>query len=241
MMNKVIFWDFDGTLVPFTSWHLAVIDVLNECEPGHHIETEQIRPFLRDGFFWHRPEEPHLHLNNPDRWWQALEPLFIKCYQGIGYADKRAKELAGQVRQQMIKPERYSLYNDTIPVLSALKENDWKNVILSNHMPELPDVVEKLGLYRYIDLCITSAATGYEKPNTQAFLNALSLADNPTKVWMVGDNMVSDIKGAEAVGIPAILVNVPHVHSNQVADMKDIHYQAADLTGAVKIIEENSR
>jgi len=28
----------------------------------------------------------------------------------------------------------------------------------------------------------------------------------PTSVWMIGDNPVADVAGAEAVGIPAILV-----------------------------------
>lgn len=239
--NKVVFWDFDGTLVSFSSWRFEIVDVLNECDPGHHIDADQPRPFLRNGFPWHRPEEPHTHLANPDSWWKALEPLFARCYQGLGYSVERAAELAMRVREQILKPERFSLFEDTITVLAVLREAGWRHVILSNHVPELSDIVNGLGLSPYIDDCISSGATGYEKPNPQAFRLALALAGNPEQAWMVGDNMVSDIKGAEAVGIPAILVNVPHVHNNQVADIKDIRYQAADLTGVVKIIEENSR
>jgi putative hydrolase of the HAD superfamily len=230
-MNKVIFWDFDGTLVPFTSWRSAVIDVLNESDPGHSVDPEHIRPFLRDGFPWHKPEEPHHHLSHPDKWWQALEPVFIRCYQGVGYSGERAAALAGQVRKQMTKPQRYTLYEDTIPVLAALKEKDWRHVILSNHMPELPDIVRALGLSPYIDFCITSADTGYEKPNLRAFRNALSIVGNPETAWMVGDNIVSDIKGAEAAGIPAILV-----HASPAEEAK---YHAIDLVGVLKIIIEN--
>jgi putative hydrolase of the HAD superfamily len=233
----VIFWDFDGTLVHFTSWRLALMDVLNECEPGHNIDDEQIRPFLRDKFPWHRPEEPHTHLNNPDNWWRALESAFVKCYREVGYKDERSGELASQVRRYMLQPDRYILYDDVIPVLSEVKGEGWRNVILSNHMPELPDVVHTLGLSPYFDFCITSAATGYEKPNPQAFLLALRRAGNPEKAWMVGDNIISDIHGAEAAGITAILVHEPHVHSNQTLNMKDIRYYSPDLTGAIKIIE----
>jgi putative hydrolase of the HAD superfamily len=117
----------------------------------------------------------------------------------------------------------------------------WRHAIITNHMPELPGIVKALGLSPYIEFCVDSALTGYEKPHPQAFRLALTMAGNPEQVWMVGDNMVSDIKGAEAVGIPAILVNEPHVHTNQVADIRDIRYRAADLTGVVKIIRENSR
>lgn len=231
-MNKVVFWDFDGTLIPHTIWRLGIMQVLDEHEPGHNIDSEMMRPLLRNGFPWHKPEEPHLQLNNPDAWWRALEPVFIKCYTGVGYPEKRAAVLATLVRKYMIRPERYTLFEDALPVLAELKEKGWRNVILSNHMPELPVIVNALGLSPYIESCINSAATGYEKPNPQAFHIALASSGNPEKVWMVGDNIVSDIKGAEAVGISSILVHVPRP--------EDIKYYAANLIDVVKIIQENS-
>ena len=47
---------------------------------------------------------------------------------------------------------------------------------------------------------------GYEKPHPQVFLQALAIFDNPQTIWMIGDNIEADILGAQAVGIPAILV-----------------------------------
>lgn len=38
------------------------------------------------------------------------------------------------------------------------------------------------------------------------FQLALAEAGDPHHVWMVGDNAVADVAGAQAVGIPAILV-----------------------------------
>lgn len=227
--HKAILWDFDGTLVKFTSWRLALMDILDECEPGHSIHQEQLRPFLKDGFPWHRPDEPHLHLDNPDKWWQALGPIFIRAYQGIGFNCQRSCELAALVREHMNKPERYIIYEDAVQVLQDLKERGWKHVILYNHMPELPQVVDALGLFEYIDFCIASGVTGYEKPNPMAFSIALSTVGNPDKLWVVGDNLNSDIKGAEASGISAILVHSPRP--------EDVKYYAADLTDVVKIIE----
>ncbi|WP_443044957.1 HAD hydrolase-like protein [Streptomyces sp. NBC_00343] len=36
---------------------------------------------------------------------------------------------------------------------------------------------------------------------------ALDRAGSPGRVWMVGDNAVADVAGAQALGIPAILVS----------------------------------
>jgi putative hydrolase of the HAD superfamily len=231
--RRIILWDFDGTLVPFTSWRSALMDVLDECEPGHHIGQEQIRPFLRDGFPWHKPQEPHTHLTTPEAWRTHLEPVFVRAYLGVGFNDQRAQDLARQVRKHMTNPKRFVLLEDTLPTLKYLIEQGWSHGILSNRMPELPEIVRAIGLNPFIDFCLTSGVTGYEKPNPQSFRLALSQASNPEKVWMVGDNVVSDIKGAEDVGITAILVHHPPTEG--------VKYCAADLQEVVKIIEAGSR
>jgi putative hydrolase of the HAD superfamily len=230
-MNKVIFWDFDGTLVTMPGlYRAAIMDVLNECEPGHCIDPEQIRPYLRSGFPWHTPGEPHLQLVDPELWWLNLECVFIRAYEGVGFDAGHAQKLAKQVRKHVIDPRRYVLYDDALPVLEGLRAQGWRHIILSNHVPELPDIVEGLGLAPYLDCCITSAFTGYEKPHPEAFRIALARAGNPEKAWMIGDNILADIQGAEALGIPAILV-----HSSKSNSVK---YCVPNLAETVKIIEE---
>jgi putative hydrolase of the HAD superfamily len=231
MMRKkgIIFWDFDGTLIRFTGWRSALTGVLDECEPGHAIDPLNFRPFLQEGFPWHQPEGPHTHLKTPEDWWRALEPVFVKCYEGVGYNARRAAELAPKVRKFMVQPERYLLYEDSIHILTDLQLKGWRHCILSNHIPELPQIVKALGLSPYLDFCFTSGLTGYEKPHPRAFRIALETAGNTEKVWMVGDSVTSDIKGAEAVGIPAILV-----HSTP---EENVRYHAAALTDVLEIIE----
>lgn len=228
--SPTILWDFEGTLVAHPGlWRSSLMEVLNKYEPSHCVDEEQIRPFLRAGFPWHKPEEPHLHLVTPDAWWLNLETVFIRAYQGVGFEVGRAQELAKQVRKYIIDSRRYVVYDDTIPALKSLKIRGWKHAILSNHVPELPDIVKALGLSPYIDFCISSASTGYEKPNPEAFRIAQSIIGNPKKVWMIGDNLNADIRGAEAVGLPAILVRNPAG--------ENMKYFARDLLEAASIIE----
>jgi putative hydrolase of the HAD superfamily len=87
-----------------------------------------------------------------------------------------------------------------------LKSLGWEQAILSNHIPELPDIVEALGLTPYVQAIFSSALMGYEKPHPQAFLQVLALLDHPQTIWMIGDNIEADVMGAQSVGIPAILV-----------------------------------
>ncbi|MFC1947775.1 HAD family hydrolase [Chloroflexota bacterium] len=228
--EQVILWDFEGTLVDRPGrWRSAIMEVLDVNEPGHQVEMEQIRPYLWDGFPWHRPNEPHTHLTNSQEWWSQVGRIFTHAYQGVGFSLNRARELASLVQKAFTNPERFVLYEDTIPALLLLKEKGWNHVILSNHVPELSSIVDGVGLSPYIDHCITSGSTGYEKPNPRAFQYALKLVGHPERVWMVGDNPIADIQGAESMGIPAILVR------NQQKD--DVRRYAKDLLEAASIIE----
>jgi putative hydrolase of the HAD superfamily len=227
--QPTIIWDFEGTLAECPGlWRGALMQVLDEKIPGHQIDQEQIRPFLRDGFFWHKADQCHTQIKTADDWWSSLEPLFARAYCGVGFRADLAQKLAGLVRNCYINPARFSLYEDTITVLKALKLNGWKHVILTNHVPELESIVLALGLGDYIDRVFSSAVTGYEKPNPGAYRIALDYIGHTDDVWMVGDNLESDIKGSEAVGIPAILV---HRETTET-----VRYYAQDLSTAVKII-----
>ena len=228
--KQVILWDFEGTLVDRPGrWRSAIMEVLDVNEPGHQVEMEQIRPYLWDGFPWHRPNEPHTHLTNSQEWWSHVGRTFTHAYQGVGFGLNRARELASLVQEAFTNPDRFVLYEDTIPALFLLRERGWNHAILSNHVPELSSIVDGVGLSPYIDHCITSGSTGYEKPNPRAFQYALKLVGHPERVWMVGDNPIADIQGAESMGIPAILVR------NQQKD--DVRRYAKDLLDAASIIE----
>ncbi|MGH9197011.1 MAG: HAD-IA family hydrolase, partial [Acidimicrobiia bacterium] len=57
-----------------------------------------------------------------------------------------------------------------------------------------------------VESVFTSARIGYEKPHPEAFRTVLSHITDADNIWMVGDNPVADVAGAEKVGIPGILV-----------------------------------
>jgi putative hydrolase of the HAD superfamily len=98
------------------------------------------------------------------------------------------------------------VFEDVVPVLTRLSALQWQHIVLSNHVPELPQLVERLGLGRHFEAVHTSAHTGVEKPNPEAFLRVAATLPVGATIWMIGDNPLADVQGAEAAGIPAILV-----------------------------------
>ncbi len=207
---KWLVWDFDGTLAyrvgQWPAWTQALLEVLDPKSPGHGVDPELIRPFLRTGFPWHSPEVHHPHLASADAWWGALEPRFADDFRAAGADKARASEMARAVRGAYLDPERWRLYEDAIPALEGLTSSGWKHALLTNHVPELPEIVGRLGLGRHVERIFNSAQTGYEKPHPEAFRGVLEDLPDAGAIWMVGDNAEADVTGAKAMGIPAILV-----------------------------------
>jgi putative hydrolase of the HAD superfamily len=108
------------------------------------------------------------------------------------------------------QPARWQLFDDALPCLRALTVSGWRHVILSNHVPELPALIEALGLASHVEQVFNSAQTGVEKPHPQAFHSVLTALGGVTQIWMVGDSMRADIAGAQAVGLRAVLVRGRH-------------------------------
>lgn len=201
-------WDFDGTLAWRRGlWSGCLIEILDEHEPGHAGTPELVRERLRGVFPWHRHRQPHPELAHPDAWWRSLTPGLAEAIAGCGIAPARARELAGEVRGRFVDAERgWRVFDDSLPALRATRAAGWRNVILSNHVPELSQLVAALGLAELVEEVHSSALSGFEKPNPQAFRLALAACGDPERRWMVGDNPLADVAGAEALGVPAILV-----------------------------------
>lgn len=209
--SRVILWDFDGTLAYRPNeWRGCLIEVLDEHAPDHGITLESIRPHLQAGFPWHRPDLPHPELSDPETWWALVQSILANGLRAEGMTDVRSEEIARIFRRRYIDGSTaWTLSPGVVPVLTRLANKGWRHVILSNHVPELPDLVDGVGLGPLVEIVISSAIVGYEKPHPEIFALARKLCGDPQELWMVGDNPQADIEGARLAKIPAILVQHP--------------------------------
>ena len=61
------------------------------------------------------------------------------------------------------------------------------------------------GLDEYFDYVVTSEEAGKDKPSNKPFeLSLKKLQISPSKIWMIGDNSLNDMVGAERMGINKI-------------------------------------
>jgi putative hydrolase of the HAD superfamily len=221
--KSVLFWDFEGTLArrPFL-WAGVVREVLSEHELAWGVERPVIALHLKSGFPWQEADRPHPELSTPEAWWNRVGGVLEHAMTAVGVDTETAHALVPEVRAAFLNPATWLVFEDTRPVLSQTAEMGWSNVVLSNHAPELPELVEGLGLGDLVDLTLTSATLGYEKPHPEAFNAALKAVGTPAEKWSIGDSLTADVVGAERAGIPAILVRRPGDFGRVAADLDGV-------------------
>jgi putative hydrolase of the HAD superfamily len=70
------------------------------------------------------------------------------------------------------------------------------------------DTLRRLGLLRYLDAVVVSSAMSYRKPHASLFQRALDeLGVAPQHTVFVGDRLVDDVGGAQAVGMRGVLTH----------------------------------
>jgi len=120
------------------------IELLYERDPGRGITADHLRPLLRNGFPWRQPGVAHPELSEPDRSWRHVEGLLGSAYEGVGVESVRARTLENLARPRYTDASRdWRLSDDTVPLLERLRAQGWRHAILSNHVPELPSLVDE--------------------------------------------------------------------------------------------------
>src|SRR5919107_135085 len=101
-------------------------------------------------------------------------------------------------------------YPESEEVMEELVEMGLPLYVVSNWDVALEGVLEDLGWIRYFDGIVASAKVGSEKPEGAIFEEALRLAgltEWRNLVVHVGNDPVSDVRGAVSAGIDAVLID----------------------------------
>ncbi len=203
---SIFCWDFDGTLAYSEHlWSSSVFRALNETVAEHSVTFQDIRRCNASGFTWHTPERDFTDFVG-ERWWEFMKAHFYRSFVSLGVSEAQSKSASEKVREIIMMPENYKLFDDAVFVLTKAKEKGHTNIILSNNFPELKVITDALGITKYFDRMVISGAVGYDKPRKEIFDTAKSFYYGE-KFVMIGDNPVADILGGRLAGMTTVLVH----------------------------------
>lgn len=115
-------------------------------------------------------------------------------------------------------PKKGHLMEDTIETLEHL-QNHYYLHILTNGFSDIQSTKMKFSnIIHYFNSVVTSESTGHRKPSKEIFDYAMEKAGAlPENSVMIGDNLKTDIKGANRVGMFAVYYNPEkETHNEQV-------------------------
>lgn len=128
--------------------------------------------------------------------------------RGAGVAEADLPRAEEAMKAAFDSPRMYVAYDDAMPTLRELWLRGLKLAAISNTWPAMPKVLMALGFDEYLGYWVISEFLGVEKPAPAIFERALDIAGvEPIRAIHVGDDMLTDIDGALAVGMRAVLID----------------------------------
>lgn len=124
---------------------------------------------------------------------------------GLDVPAEQASQIWRRIREI---PYDMAAFDDAPPVLDSLRQQGFTLGLITNINQNGDELATSLGLMEYLDFTVTSGEVGAEKPSPPIFLKALDKAGaSPGETIHVGDQLTSDIDGAEGVGINPVLLD----------------------------------
>ncbi|MFK3779642.1 HAD family hydrolase [Agrobacterium sp. NPDC089420] len=205
--DRYIVWDFEGTLAVRRGRYTGALETAaGMADPAFLGMADTIRPFLSGTFPWHRAELAHSFAGDAEGWWCAILTAAEGALVALGMDRSTAAEVATRSREIYLDPAGWEVDPQAMPALVQLSAAGWRHVILSNFAPELPALVNKIGLCDCVDHVFSSGLIGLEKPSAALFRHVARVLAPHRACWMIGDNPHADIAGGRAAGLSTILL-----------------------------------
>ena len=209
-MIKAIFFDWFNTLAcyepPREEVHSQALKEFNI-----EVSPERILPGVlkADTYFFEENANSPIGKRDPEEQaevWTHYQQIVL---DSVGV--KLNQELLAKVVKkvgELFKETRWALFEDVLPTLKTLKEQDFILGLLTNLAQDMNPLFQELNLEPYLDFVVTSKEVGVDKPNPLIFQAALQRASvEASEAVHVGDQYKMDVVGARGVGINPLLID----------------------------------
>lgn len=134
----------------------------------------------------------------------------MELLKGYGFSEPDPLIINCALRQMFEIAEKYwTIENDTIQTLSALKSHGYRLAIISNaeDTKNVQQIINNAKIRDFFEVIIDSASFGYAKPGSAIFNEALGkMHISPLDSVMVGDRLDTDILGANQMNIRSVWI-----------------------------------
>lgn len=202
MAIKSIFFDLDNTLWDFSaSAHKALTGVYEQHLRGLGVDQEA----WQQAYNRHNNELWHLYRQGMVNSEDVKVERFVRSFAELCVSHLPALEIAPQFLHSLV--QNTVLFPGVVETLTTLSRSYTLGVI-TNGFAASKERLCVLGLDKVFSSLITSEAVGVPKPRPDMFLHALKEVNClPEEFVYVGDDYETDIIGAKAAGVQAVLFN----------------------------------
>ena len=207
--TKAIIVDLDDTVLdsgdPGVSWRRVCSEFAGNfgVAPGCFFDA------LIDARDWFWDNQPRAREGRLDLV-AARRTIFTRALLSLGLKDPEPDVVdAMALRYTALRDDAVKPFRGAVAALERLRESGIQLSLLTNGSSEKQWAkIRQFGLARCFDHIQVEGDVGFGKPEAQAFRHALCvLAVRPEETWMVGDNLLADIAGAQRAGIHAIWID----------------------------------
>ncbi len=207
MRPEAILFDLDDTLISYdgasdAAWLEISRGYVEAARPAFGLETMLAALEKQRRWFW---DDPERHRIGRQDLFAARREIIRVALLGIGVTDPDVPDrLAGDFTD--VQDRLVCLFPGTIDALDRFRREGMRMALITNGTVRLQQAkIDRFGLGPYFEFVQIEEAAGVGKPDPRAYILALDrLRLEARQVWMVGDNLVWDVQGAQRLGIFAV-------------------------------------
>jgi putative hydrolase of the HAD superfamily len=207
---RALFFDVGGTLVrPQPSVGAIYASVANQH--GMTVTAENMERAFRES--WAALKQPGLTVSRKE-WWREV------VFRTLGQNDEACFQ---ELFDIFAHADAWQVFPDVEDTLREARSRGLHVGVISNWDERLRPLLDEIGLSRYFDSITISCEVGAEKPDARVFQAALRAAGVAAREAVhIGDNENEDVRGAEALGLRAVLLARKEGEVKSLRDLWDL-------------------
>jgi putative hydrolase of the HAD superfamily len=209
MLIRAISFDVGETLLrPYPSFGELVAGCCRRQGVDLPAEATSHIGSFADGYFARLRSRGKPFSTSEERSREVWTTLYRRFLVRHGVPRDAIASLANEIYATFLDHGSYRLFDDALPVLTECRSRGLRIGIISNWEAWLTSLLRTTGVHDLLEFAAISGVVGHEKPDRRIFDTAVAAAAvSAGEILHVGDSFTSDVEGATAAGLLAILLD----------------------------------